>query len=95
MPAHAMKLVVYRGEEIVENIHIALNGKNNSVYALHIALHLLKTFEKNGIQTIAESQRHLIALCRFQAELFLITRLSFRPVHFQNNSVFLYIFQSF
>lgn len=72
--------------KVVENIHIALNWKNNSVSALHITLHLLKTFENNGIQTIAESQRHLIALCRFQAELFLITRLSFRPVHFQNNS---------
>jgi len=33
MPAHAMKLVVYRGEErLFESIHIALNGKDNSVY---------------------------------------------------------------
>lgn len=80
--------------KVVENIHIALNWKNNSVSALHITLHLLKTFENNGIQTIAKSQRHLIALCRFQGELFLIIRLSFRPVHFQNKSVFLYIFQS-
>lgn len=72
---------------MVGNIPIALNQKNNGFCALHTALHLLKAFENNGIETNAASQTS-DSVVSFPEELFPITALSFGPVHGQINQIF-------